>query len=1257
MKKLTIYQELKNVPETLYEESIESTIDSNDCSNKRSKTKSLMIVPVPVPSVTDLIVLQPPATKCLIPVTPSSLASASTSVILGDDCVKESLKDLALKDLAFDLKESELDNWLSTVLTKEGSPQSNQSNKVDKVYTFKLTKKLKVVVGKVNKDPKTEEVKEINLEFETGVSTEEILSDIKVILSDLESVTKRGFIVPKDLLFKNIPLMNTLASHFCDMDLLKQTVGDIDSEHFKESYGWMYNFILLNLHRLMHSHMHENKIDYREEALDSDVLSDYKYLLNKLYSKLDPSIRLKLSRPGLGIIQNIYTGFDTEYQNKDSKHNELISVQIAANTRTHLKIPMLEDYSVCTIDAQSNKKYPVKRIEGFNYTLFEDSVNYCIREIRYIKYSKYDKMIDILNKGFKCLCIKRPELFKSFKKGDYLVVSLPRTPVEKFLFIDENKTGFKFDDVVNISGNLVNKHLDDDYKRIRWVINNIRKLYDESLTKEVGDIFMTSEIGIDPVENLKVLSQIPSLIMTEDSKRYSRSKLRSLEMNINRVKNNYIISHLTNADLSMLKDFDTLKESLDIVNRSFVTLGKPLKVGGFNVHIRDTMLLAPAGKKGLSALGDLLGFNKLELSQVDLQSMSLLLLNDREKFIKYAITDAIITLLYANYMEDELFKSRGLGIPLSLSSLSATYVLDEWERTGYKGYQIHPQYLLGDTGATQTPKGLAQVGDVGRKIGLYISNYRGGRNESYMYGVDNDRIWYDYDLVSAYTTAMILLGNPDYSSARNLSEDELKKMSSNDLILNYLVMVVKFEFPKSVKYPSIPCNLDENTTIYPLQGEAVLTGIEYLLAKEQGCVFSEIKDIYLIPFERVKREREEEDLDNSVSELKLLKNQPFKYIIIYLQKQRSKYPKRSLGNLMEKEKGNSIYGNVVRGMSNKKKFDIKTGRTLRMEGGVLTNPIVASWITAFIRSVVGECLHLIQNLEGSVVSATTDGFITNVENLEGKLIDPKFKGSNSLILMYREARSIVSIGGVEDALEIKKSGRGIISWTTRGQFSLDSTISASTGLQTKGLSLENLDYLFKNTMAGEDRIIEYIQTSLRSAKELYTHGGHVTKTYADRIVKLEYDNKRIIDLPDTLENTRDFSNILLDSSPALNKNSVDGLRYLNSVHKRSAYSKITSVPGNSKYRSYEDLAIRNFIKSILKDPPSHGLESFESYSDLIEFIREYKPSYKVSKSSLSNLKARKVVIKGVPRTPETLAFAGYLEIRFKSFDKKAFFEK
>ena len=69
---------------------------------------------------------------------------------------------------------------------------------------------------------------------------------------------------------------------------------------------------------------------------------------------------------------------------------------------------------------------------------------------------------------------------------------------------------------------------------------------------------------------------------------------------------------------------------------------------------------------------------------------------------------------------------------------------------------------------------------------------------------------------------------------------------------------------------------------------------------------------------------------------------------------------------MYKEIGNSIYGSVVRGMGDKRKFDNKTGQTHRLNAHFLTNPLIASWLTAFIRSIIGECLHNIQKLGGKV---------------------------------------------------------------------------------------------------------------------------------------------------------------------------------------------------------------------------------------------------------------------------------------------------
>jgi hypothetical protein len=71
-----------------------------------------------------------------------------------------------------------------------------------------------------------------------------------------------------------------------------------------------------------------------------------------------------------------------------------------------------------------------------------------------------------------------------------------------------------------------------------------------------------------------------------------------------------------------------------------------------------------------------------------------------------------------------------------------------------------------------------------------------------------------------------------------------------------------------------------------------------------------------------------------------------------------------------------------------------------------------------VRSIVGECLHSIQNLGGVVVSVTTDGFITDIGQLEDKISD-KF-----LLSEYKKIREYLSDDNA--ALELKTEGRGMI---------------------------------------------------------------------------------------------------------------------------------------------------------------------------------------------------------------------------------------
>ena len=155
--------------------------------------------------------------------------------------------------------------------------------------------------------------------------------------------------------------------------------------------------------------------------------------------------------------------------------------------------------------------------------------------------------------------------------------------------------------------------------------------------------------------------------------------------------------------------------------------------------------------------------------------------------------------------------------------------------------------MLGDSGSVQTPKGLNQLAKTGLNLGFYIVNFKGGRNESFMYGSDDKTLWYDYDLVSAYTTVMAMMGHPAYNYHRNLAEDDLKSMTESDILYSFLIIQCDFEFPNTVKYPSIGCFIDETTTVYPLKGSAFLTGAEYLLARSQGCKL-DIKSINHIPF-------------------------------------------------------------------------------------------------------------------------------------------------------------------------------------------------------------------------------------------------------------------------------------------------------------------------------------------------------------------------------------------------------------------------
>lgn len=142
---------------------------------------------------------------------------------------------------------------------------------------------------------------------------------------------------------------------------------------------------------------------------------------------------------------------------------------------------------------------------------------------------------------------------------------------------------------------------------------------------------------------------------------------------------------------------------------------------------------------------------------------------------------------------------------------------------------------------------------------------------------------------------------------------------------------------------------------------------------------------------------------------------------------------------MYKQIGNSVYGQVSTGLSCKKTFDPRTNSYVKREGGSLSNPLLASYITGFTRAIIGECLNNIDALGGRVVSVTTDGFITNISNLETLILEQKapclklFKDmrrklTEKLNVPQTDEVQLESREGDDSALEVKVvENKGLIS--------------------------------------------------------------------------------------------------------------------------------------------------------------------------------------------------------------------------------------
>ncbi|MEP3049936.1 MAG: DNA polymerase [Erythrobacter sp.] len=278
--------------------------------------------------------------------------------------------------------------------------------------------------------------------------------------------------------------------------------------------------------------------------------------------------------------------------------------------------------------------------------------------------------------------------------------------------------------------------------------------------------------------------------------------------------------------------------------------------------------------------------------------------------------------------------------------------------------------------------------------------YHGGRNEQFWFGPSFEDDWTDYDLAGAYPTAMALIGKPDW---HNL--DVSKKVS--DYTPSTLGMAnVSFQFPKSVRYPTLPVRT-ENGLVFPREGECYCAAPEIALAKSLGAKIKVIQGV-IVPT----------DADTSIFG---------KFISDCIEKRQS-HPKGSLKELFWKELSNSSYGKTAQGLRQKRVYDLRDQETKLLPPSKITNPYFAAFITSFVRAALGEVMNSLPK-DVCVFSCTTDGFLTNATREQ---VDVASQGP--IAELFRKSRGALTDDPT--MLEVKHEVRQLLGWRARGQATL-----------------------------------------------------------------------------------------------------------------------------------------------------------------------------------------------------------------------------
>ena len=569
-----------------------------------------------------------------------------------------------------------------------------------------------------------------------------------------------------------------------------------------------------------------------------------------------------------------------------------------------------------------------------------------------------------------------------------------------------------------------------------------------------------------------------------------------------------LASHFTTAELSVIKNFDTLKTRLDLVQgSSYASARQPFTTNCYDnsrnrhpvtVHLLDTMLLAPADGRSLAALGELLGFPKEELPKGHTKDQMRRFMDEEpELFQTYALRDAEITARYIRRVEEEC---SGLGLdnyrPVTVGGLAVRTFIRKLEENG----QSYDSIMGTAQSSTREGRGRSSFTSntrvyqnrlAERHEKLAIDSYHGGRNECFLFGF-HEGIFTDYDLEGAYSTALAGVVEPDFENLKETTDP-------SDFTLDQMgFALVSWKFPRETRFPCLfQRDPSGHGLIYVLEGQEYLTSPEIDLARRMGADLT-IHSGVVIP-------SKEDGI------------RPFLGISQWVNSQRKKFPKKQypFENAFYKLIGNNVYGKVAQGLRNTSRvFDSRLGSTTQLERSRISDAYAAAYTTGLVRATTSEILSLLPS-DVMVGNTITDGVCTTAteDQMEQATRGPQCQFFSALREMICSDPKILDIKGQVDGMVFMRTRMHASTGNIlKGAEPILAKVNVPMGhLRTEddeALSEQEKNDILIEEFLARDWDREWKSRTLTSARKLYETGGDLLEEETTKFLGMDYDFKR-----------------------------------------------------------------------------------------------------------------------------------------------------